>query len=173
MRKVFKVQNEGVKDTMTSKVIPGVYENGIIKPSKKLDISGKKDVLIIFEEEKTDLSAIKATLEVLNRLLSEVRNNFEDKVYRQIFFFNFKETLNKLWDISGMEKNFREGISLLEDAVLHLKAEHIKIHQIDALEKALSILSKIDMTDDDLRTCDRILFEAEMYTIPPMGKIWE
>ena len=158
---------------MTSKVIPGVYENGIIKPSKKLDISGKKDVLIIFEEEKIDLSAIKATLEVLNRLLSEVKNNFEDKVYRQIFFFNFKETLNKLWDLSSMEKNFREGISLLEDAVLHIKSEHIEVHQIDAPEKALNILSKVDMTDDDLRTCDRTLFEAEMYTIPPMGKIWE
>ena len=173
MRKVFKVQNEGAKDTMTSKVIPGVYENGIIKPYKKLDIIGKKDVLIIFEEEKTDLSAIKATLDVLNRLLSEVRNNFEDKVYRQIFFFNFKETLNTLWDISPLEENFREGISLLEDAVLHAKSEHIKIHQIEALEKALSILSKIDITDDDLRMCDRILFEAEMYTIPPMGRIWE
>lgn len=158
---------------MTSKVVPGVYENGIIKLSKELDISGKKDVLIIFEEEKTDLSAVKATLEMLNRLLSEVRNNFEDRVYRQIFFFNFKETLNKLWDLSCMEKNFREGISLLEDAVLHLKSEHMEMHQIDALEEALNILSKIDMTDDDLRMCDRILFEAEMYTIPPMGKIWE
>jgi predicted DNA-binding antitoxin AbrB/MazE fold protein len=158
---------------MTSKVVPGVYENGIIKLSEKLDISGKKDVLIIFEEEKTDLSAVKATLEILNRLLSEVRKNFEDRVYRQIFFFNFKETLSKLWELSCMEKNFREGISLLEDAVLHLKSEHMEMHQIDALEEALNILSKIDMTDDDLRMCDRILFEAEMYTIPPMGKIWE
>ena len=72
-----------------------------------------------------------------------------------------------------MEKNFRGGISLLEDAVLHVKSEHIEIHQIEALEKALSILSKIHMTDDDLRMCDRILFEAEMYTIPPMERIRE
>ena len=96
--------------------------HGIIKPLKKLDISGKKDVLIIFGEGK-----------------------------------RWKKRSDNFW----------------EDAVLHLKSEHMEIHQIDALEKVLNILSKIDMTDDDLRTCDRILFEAEMYTIPPMGRIWD
>ena len=36
---------------MTEEIIPGIYEDGIIKPSKKLDITGKRDVLIIFKEK--------------------------------------------------------------------------------------------------------------------------
>lgn len=39
---------------MTGEIIPGIYENGIIKPSKKLDITGKRDVLIIFKEKKKE-----------------------------------------------------------------------------------------------------------------------
>lgn len=160
---------------MTSEVIPGIYENGIIKLSKKPKITGKRDVLIIFKDKKTDVSAIQATINVLEHLLSEVKSNFEDKVYRQIFFFNFKENLNVLWKLSKNveNENFKEGISLLEDAVSNLKSEHVKLNQLNVLEKVLKIMSKTDLTDDDLRTCDRILFEAEIYTIPPMGKVWE
>ena len=39
---------------MTEEIIPGIYEDGIIKPSKKLDITGKRDVLIIFKEKKKE-----------------------------------------------------------------------------------------------------------------------
>jgi predicted DNA-binding antitoxin AbrB/MazE fold protein len=39
---------------MTGEIIPGIYEDGIIKPSKKLDITGKRDVLIIFKEKKKE-----------------------------------------------------------------------------------------------------------------------
>lgn len=122
-----------------------------------------------------DLFTIQATMRVLKGLLLEVKSNFEDEVYRQIFFSNFKENLNKLWRLSRNMKNenFKEGISLLEDSISNLKSEHIELHQLDALEKVLEIISKTDITDDDLRICDRILFEAEIYTIPPMGKIWE
>lgn len=38
---------------MTSEV-PGIYENGIVKPSKKLDNTGKRDVLIIFKEKRKE-----------------------------------------------------------------------------------------------------------------------
>ena len=40
---------------MMSEIIPGIYENGIIKPSKKLDITGKREVLIIFKERKESM----------------------------------------------------------------------------------------------------------------------
>lgn len=39
---------------MTSEAIPGIYENGIVKPSRKLDITGKRDVLIIFKEKREE-----------------------------------------------------------------------------------------------------------------------
>lgn len=39
---------------MTNKIIPGVYENGIIRPSKKLDMTGKREVLIIFKEKRKE-----------------------------------------------------------------------------------------------------------------------
>jgi predicted DNA-binding antitoxin AbrB/MazE fold protein len=39
---------------MTSEIVPGIYENGIIKPSKKLDITGKREVLIIFKEKRKE-----------------------------------------------------------------------------------------------------------------------
>ena len=39
---------------MTGEIIPGIYEDGIIKPSKKLDITGKRDVLIVFKEKKKE-----------------------------------------------------------------------------------------------------------------------
>jgi len=80
-----------------------------------------------------------------------------------------------LWELSKNieNENFKEGISLLEDAVSNLKSEHVELNQLDALERVLKMMSKADLTDDDLITCDRILFEAEIYTVPPMGKIWE
>lgn len=39
---------------MTSEAVPGTYENGIVKPSKKLNITGKRDVLIIFKEKRKE-----------------------------------------------------------------------------------------------------------------------
>lgn len=160
---------------MTHEVIPGVCEDGTTILSKKPKITRKRDVLIVFKGREEDTSAIQTTTRVLNHLLSEVKTNFEDKIYRQIFFFNFKEALNKLWELSkNMEnENFKEGISLLEDAVSNLKSEQVELNQLDALERVLKMMSKADLTDDNLITCDRILFEAEIYTIPPVGKIWE
>jgi len=52
IRKPFKVQNEQLNDKMTSEVIPGTYENGVIRPSKKLNIDGKREVLIVFKEKR-------------------------------------------------------------------------------------------------------------------------
>ena len=42
-----------------------------------------------------------------------------------------------LWERpKNMEnENFKEGISLLEDAGSNLKSEHVKLNQLDALEK--------------------------------------
>ncbi len=53
-RKLYKRRDKQKKDKMTSEIIPGVYENGIIKPSKKLDITGKREVLIIFKEKREE-----------------------------------------------------------------------------------------------------------------------
>ena len=39
---------------MTSEIVPGIYERGIIKLSKKLDITGKREVLIVFKEKRKE-----------------------------------------------------------------------------------------------------------------------
>ena len=39
---------------MTSEIVHGIYENGIIKLSKKLNITGKREVLIIFKEKRNE-----------------------------------------------------------------------------------------------------------------------
>lgn len=50
---------------MTSEAIPGIYENGIVKPSRKLDITGKRDVLIIFKEKREE-SIVNSIIKKIN-----------------------------------------------------------------------------------------------------------
>lgn len=59
---------------MTNEAIPGTYENGIVKPSRKLDITGKRDVLIIFKGKRKESvvdSIIRKTKPIEKKVIDE------------------------------------------------------------------------------------------------------
>ncbi|ODS39660.1 MAG: hypothetical protein A7316_10970 [Candidatus Altiarchaeales archaeon WOR_SM1_86-2] len=106
----------------------------------------------------------------LQNIIEKVKENFDDIVDRQQFFFEFKGKLNDLWKISkGREK---EAVVLMEDAVKDLRSERLTKKKLKALERAIKILrTKIDK--EALVEIDKIFLDARIFTIPVIDKLSE
>jgi len=106
----------------------------------------------------------------IQSIIKKVDENFDDIVSRQIFFFEFKEKLNDLWEISkGREK---EALSLMEDAIKDLKSEKLTKQKLKALDRTTKILrTKIDK--EALIEIDKVFLNAGISTIPVIDELSE
>ncbi|KYK36392.1 MAG: hypothetical protein AYK18_11760 [Theionarchaea archaeon DG-70] len=93
IRNLFKPENEQEKDNMISETIPGIYENGIVKPSRKLDITGKRDVLIIFKEKRKE--------SIVNSITRKIKPIEKEVIDEAIELTELVRGLNRLSDIPG------------------------------------------------------------------------
>lgn len=106
-------------------------------------------------------------LERISDILAEVKEEFDDKENRQIFFFEVKEHLVKLWEIEFPgNKYFQQSISLLEDSLFYTKSEDLSTDQVDGFMDVIEICRKIDISIDDARICGRILRSKKIATLP-------
>jgi len=106
----------------------------------------------------------------LQNTIEKVKENFDDIVDRQLFFVEFKEKLNDLWNISkGREK---EAVILMKNAIKDLKSERLTKEKLKALEKAIKIL-RIKTDKEGLMEIDKILLDARIFTIPVIDELSE
>ncbi len=133
----------------------------------------RKEPRIIFIEKPSTrtLSKIKI-LEIisnLEKLIEDIKENFDDIRDRQIFFFKFKENINELWKVS---KGKTKKIALrLEYAIKNLKSEKLTKEQIDALEKAIIELKV--KGEKGKKEIQKILLDAKIFTIPKIEGLTE
>lgn len=84
-------------------------------------------------------------LENVADLLKELKESYEDKMSRQILFFQIKDQLSKLWKID-LPKNdyFLQAVSLVEDSLAYIKSEDLSKEQVDGLLEVVEICKKIE-----------------------------
>ena len=109
-------------------------------------------------------------LEIIMKLLAEIKESFEDKMDRQILFFQVKEHLGNLWKIKfPRNEYFLQAVSLLEDSLAYSKSEDLSREQIDGLLEVVEICKKIDLSINDVRRCGMILRNRRITTVPTLS----
>jgi hypothetical protein len=105
----------------------------------------------------------------LGELMEGVKENFDDIGDRQIFFFKFKEHLNKLWQIS---KGDMKKVALrLEYAIKSLKSERLEGKQVDALAEVIEVLRIHGGKGKE--EIQKILLDTGIFTVPKIEGLTE
>ncbi len=111
-----------------------------------------------------------AHLESVTKLLTGVKESFEDEMDRQILFFEVKEHLGKLWEIDFPRNDyFLQAVSLLEDSLAYTKSEDLSKEQVEGLLEVVEICKRVDLSINDVRRCGRILRNRRIATVPTLS----
>jgi hypothetical protein len=111
-----------------------------------------------------------AYLENVADLLKELKGSYDDKMSRQIIFFQIKDHLSKFWKID-LPKNdyFLQAVSLLEDSLAYIKSEDLSNDQVEGLLEVVEICKKIELSIDDARRCGKVLRNRKITTLPTLS----
>ncbi|MEA3488195.1 MAG: hypothetical protein U9R10_02960 [Euryarchaeota archaeon] len=105
----------------------------------------------------------------LKGLIEDVKENFDDIMDRQIFFFEFKEKLNELWKIS---KGDMKKVALrLEYAIKNLKSERLEEKQVAALAEVIEVLGRSGGKGKE--EIQKVLLDAGIFTVPKIEGLTE
>ena len=105
----------------------------------------------------------------LGELIGGVKENFDDITDRQILFFEFKEKLNELWNIS--EGDMKKVALRLEYAIKSIKSERLTEEQVDALAETIEVLGKSGGKGKE--EIQKILLDAGIFTVPKIEGLAE
>lgn len=105
----------------------------------------------------------------LERLIKDLKENFDDIRARQIFFFEFKERINELWNIS--KGDMKKAALRLEYAIKNLKSERLNENQIDALAEAIEVLEESGGKGKE--EIKKILLDVGIFTVPKIEGLAE
>jgi len=106
----------------------------------------------------------------LLELSKVVRANFNDETERFLFLARFRTELKVLWDMSkACGRYFRQIVLLLQDSLLSLTNEELKIKHLEAFDSTLQRLMKDSVSLEDARQVNRILLDAGLDTLSWSG----
>ncbi|MCK4732642.1 MAG: hypothetical protein KAT65_09310 [Methanophagales archaeon] len=105
----------------------------------------------------------------LEGLIEDVKENFDDISARQIFFFELKEKLNELWNIS--KGDMKKAALRLEYAIKNIKSERLNEKQVDALAEAIEVLEKSGGKGKE--EIKKILLDVGIFTVPKIEGLAE
>lgn len=105
----------------------------------------------------------------LKQLIEDVKENFDDISARQIFFFELKEKLNELWNIS--KGDMKKAALRLEYAIKNIKSERLNEKQVDALAEAIEVLGKSGGKGKE--EIKKILLDVGIFTVPKIEGLAE
>ena len=159
----FWIPIEGIKEVISSDV-----DYGEIIEGRDESISP-----FFFVENPSPLTPTDIkTLDIisdLEKLIEDVKENFDDITDRQIFFFEFKEKLNELWNIS--EGDMKKVALRLEYAIKNIKSERLTEEQVDALAETIEVLEKSGGKGKE--EIQKILLDAGIFTVPKIEGLAE
>ena len=123
--------------------------------------------------EERDKLVLENRFEELKKLLSDLEENFENLIERQILFSNFEEKIKEIVKLarSATFTLFEEGLSYLEDVVHIVKSKDLNIGQVKALKNIIEILTKLNLSKNEIMKIDDILLDADIDTIPPRKRL--
>jgi len=100
------------------------------------------------EEYRSNLAD--ALIKTILHDIRDVKDNFGDIRYRQVFFHKVRVEINNLWDYVS-EADYSENlVMLLVDCIENLKAEDILYEQLNSIEEVIEAISKGNITEDKL-----------------------
>lgn len=112
------------------------------------------------EEHRSNLAD--AIIKTILHDIRDVKDNFEDIRYRQVFFHKVRSEINNLWDYVS-EADYSENlVMLLVDCIENLKAEDIDYEQLNSIEEVIEVISRGEITEDTLDYYMNALMEKDI-----------
>ncbi|MBU1662546.1 MAG: hypothetical protein KKD28_13855 [Chloroflexi bacterium] len=90
--------------------------------------------------------------------LNKVYAHLDDPGIAMLLFYEFREALEQLWNLSRMAgKPYRRIVTLMQMSARRLREKQLEVRYLDALSAVLAKLKTNVLTDDDIRVCDDLL----------------
>jgi len=95
--------------------------------------------------------------------IRSVKDNFSDIRSHQLFFRQFRQNINTLWDFVS-EDDFSENlVMVLTDSIKNLEVENnIKYDQLDAIKEVIVAISKGNISEEKLDFYMEYLIEKDI-----------
>ena len=161
--KGFRIPISGIKEIISSEEDYGEITEGINESFPKFFSTEELSPLTPADVKILDI------ISDLKQLIEDVKENFDDISARQIFFFELKEKLNELWNIS--KGDMKKAALRLEYAIKNIKSERLNEKQVDALAEAIEVLEKSGGKGKE--EIKKILLDVGIFTVPKIEGLAE
>lgn len=114
------------------------------------------------------LFAIYETIEKIERLLEELKQNFDDLRERQLLFHRIKKIVAGIWEVDfPNDKNFLMMISLFEDAINYSRSEELTPQRLEALFYFIAACKKVGtVSASQVNEYQKLLLKNSFKTSP-------
>lgn len=147
----------------------GLHDNKQGNKDKKTTIHKEKisrGVKCNWEKRRTIYKNQDRFVDVIaKKMLQDIKNvkeNFSDIGNRQIFYDQFKENINNMWDCVSDDDFSKELVMVLTDSINNIKAENLNLGQLEAIRGIIEMFPKGKITEEELDSYMELLLENDI-----------
>jgi predicted DNA-binding antitoxin AbrB/MazE fold protein len=138
--------------------LSAVYEHGSLRLLEPVDLAELSEVRvqILAPEEDFQTMAFRRLIVSIQRLSDNAEEAWNEELVRATFLRLLRDDLHLLWQVSREPQ--RELCVLLQLAIARLQPAHLTRTQLTVIRTTLDLLTKLSLTEDEIRVChDRLI----------------